>query len=1154
MVWSIGPLALWGAKEGKNWLGKIVSGTAPDNLIHLHSLCTSLRQKDCAELDKALKFIRALRFDSAHFAISGWDRKERRALDHLINALKPSLTGRVSIDDIAESAQETAEVIKTKIQNCTGLIPKMKESSGFVNFEALKGPFEKIFRLLEKVQGEHGHFLMPFARQAFYYLVDKFEEHGPDYLEEDDAKKDLKAACQAFKKDILEGKKPLSEIFNKFCTHRTVIIFGVRAPFTYPAFEAVHQEPIEELTLDELKAFKQKSKSDFFKRIPFFLWHYILVQWFCGKETTSSIAATKEAMEADDPIAKFGKILERDLEDDQIGGFSKTLCQFLWFYTPFFRLSQWAIEKSFEKLEKKGENFVATMQARVHSIEAARDLEAVLKKWIHANKQVQEITAWEDELGEILTLDENRTIKINLLTNVLVDLLFPSINLVDWHRSVDENIQASASDGFWLFKPIRWCLATVGRILLYGVKFGLLGVQKATNVLGRFFTKMLLKRLNVMHHLFDFRSRIQAGDHHRIEAKLKSFLLLALQELNKMSFVQDEPDDDEIERFQDVNHNLMHLAETFMDLLDLHEGRQLSIESVVNALVGDEIRDMLRDYGLRTAITQGVILINELYHNYIEDEKNYIKILGNIYGSLAGATIDTSETPKDVDEEIRGTFRDFKHKVIKELVQRAMGRLGKKEVRRSKLYVKKLKDQLPIYQEWERQFTALNTALGTENTTFQTTELQQSVVNSLSKIKAIYDENLNALRDVFPKMKQIYYRFHDQQSQILEQIVPLQKDLDDIQKAAKLRDIMKELEVSWKNLKRCQLVNKNALDSFINNSGKITPINTNELSAKAAYDSFQKQQLKDYITKNSAKNEIEEVRTKIIKDEAIQLLNDNADDGSIYKNYTQQLCHNFEELEANIHGKKKQLITSLRDLYTSLSPKLIQLLEEDNLLHDFLMVNENPNEPDHTSLRRVHIKGTDSKQYQPTIVKLKKYRDNFLQEDDKDAFELNYSQWTTNRAACDNLENYFRKRRKALLEQLKAYPIAARALHVDTIDQIFADAKKISQALDQELRQNAKEKITATKTNIDELKRTACDPDSQIPYFVFGLPSNRDKDNPDQEGDFSAIDWIVLFAGETTERIINKGIALSKNPLLIPWAGRELFLEYVWHQHLQNSV
>ncbi len=784
----------------------VLLGTPPDNLIHMHNCLEQMQHSDFDKYGKARAFLKALSQDPKHFEIEGWNDEEKKELKGLVELI-PTDGSLPDQTKCGEATKKTYDLIHTRYRNKLGYIPSLENATPQIALDALNTPFQKLFGLINNSDTGDDHFLKPLLVNLLQKTVKIIKENGKNYIVDKDEKKAFEDMCDDFDEAVKD--KPIDEAVKELFGQRIALIFGYKIPFTSPALKDPDlgkpkrkKEIILEKvpTVSELKVETAKIQEECVEKGSLFAWHWLLIHVIGGSEDVEITPCIQQAFASPDPMTTFNEAITAQLNSNKIPAWRRITAKFLWHFTPLYGLTKFMMRRSIHATEKWFNEQLEAKQANQFDISEAKAVESTLKTWVKANSKVTDTGSYEDEVSEILANGRARKIRINQLTNVLVDTCFPAINLIGWCECWDKTIANSHLHAPYFFRPFVWLGSYPVRGALSLLKFGLLGAQRALNFIGRFFTKMLLKRLGVVHKLFDFRSRLQKGDHFNIETKLKSFFLSMITELNATDFNTD-PTYEELKRFNRVNHNVEQCAYALLRVLDMHETSNWSKEGIAKALKGNFVEKEIRERALPTVIEKGVVLFNEIYHEFILKPEKYELVRRNLFRAFSESMTDTSPPPPEIDEDIKTEIHEFRTKVIRHIVLRTLSELGEDERTKACYYVKELQNQKPVFTELEKELKRLKNAVGSQPV-YNTSKITSETKKGLTTSDSIFKKYQLPLRSVYPKVSEIYNGFLIPLQDIKDRQSTLDGHLENVSEHLKIKDRFTNLrDTSWGSLK-----------------------------------------------------------------------------------------------------------------------------------------------------------------------------------------------------------------------------------------------------------------------------------------------------------------------------------------------------------------
>ncbi|HPE84853.1 MAG TPA: hypothetical protein PLO43_01590, partial [Chlamydiales bacterium] len=630
------------------------SGKPSPDLVHTHNCIQQMLMPDFNEYGKAKVFLAAMSQNPKLF----WTAQESKSLQGLVQAIPSDENPeKTKCDEVAKKA---FKLVHQKYCSQQGWYTKITEGVPQISLDAIYAPFKKMFSLLGESEKGIGNFLRPFLEGFLRKTLDTLKISGSTYLPDTVERSDYEKHCDAVISMV--GKVPYGQVLSGVLDHlfgqRYALAFGFKVPWVEPRVETSELPqpqrkktvvPENPQTVDELIAETKQLQEQCVEKGSLFFWYWIFVHIIGSRDDVDitpcikKVFASKE--KGKDPLEEFYNAVIKQLDTSKTATWRRMLVKFIWNCTPLYSLSKFMMKRSIHAVEQWFEELRKRKESNEYDISEAKVIEAILKQWIGANKKINDQKAYEDEISEILLEGEQRKILINKLTNVLVDRCFPDIDFMGWCEDCDKNIANYHDQCHAVLAPFVWLGSYPVRGALLLLKFALLASQRVLNFLGRFGTKLIIKRFGVMQKVFDFRLRLQKGDHHNIEAKLKSLFLSAFIELNKINFDKEPGNVDELKRFNSVNRDVEQCVYILFKVLDMHATHDWSKGGITKALEGNFIEKYIREVALPTAIEKGIVLLNEIYQEFMGDPNKYQLVRRNIYRSMSEAFTDTSKPP-----------------------------------------------------------------------------------------------------------------------------------------------------------------------------------------------------------------------------------------------------------------------------------------------------------------------------------------------------------------------------------------------------------------------------------------------------------------------------------------------------------------------------
>ena len=1069
---------------------------------------------------------------------------------------------------LKSATKKTYELIHTKYRNAIGPITSLKDDA--LSLKALKAPFAKLFELVSSSKNGEDHFLKPLLIDLLQSTVQQIKAQGKEYILNDDEKKAFVKMCDDF--DAAVKNKPIDEALKELFGQRIALIFGYKIPFTSPALkrpELAKPKRKKEIILEkvptvaELKAETAKLQEECVEKGSLFAWHWLLVHVIGGCEDMEITPCIHESFESSDPMATFNDLVSNQLNSKKIPMWRRLAAKFVWYFTPLYSLTKFMMRRSIHATEKWFNEQLEAKQANQFDISEAKAVESTFKTWVKANKEVADNGSYEEEISTILANGKNRTTRVNKLTNVIVDTCFPAINLIGWCACCDQKIADAHLHVPFLFKPFVWVGSYPLRAALIVLKFALLAAQRVLNFIGRFFTKMLIKRLGIMQRLFDFRSRLQKGDHYNIETKLKTFFLTMIQELNATNF-DTEPTDEELKRFNRVNHNVEQCAWALLDVLDMHETSNWSKEGIERALKGNFIEKEIRERVLPTVIEKGVVLFNEIYQEFILKPDKYELVRRNLYSALSESMTDTSPPPPEIDEEIKTEIHEFRTKVIRQIVLRTLAELGEDERKKAALYVQELQGQEPTFVSLHSELEKLKAAVGSQPD-YDTSRIKQGVKKGLSASDATFKKYQRPLQSVYAKMSELYNGFLMPLQDIEAGQMSLDTNLSNVSNHMQIKHRFANLrEKNWTRLKlskgnktlkeKAQPYDQKQIREFNENVGKLdySTDKTNLAQARKRMEAFRDLQLCNQAIKETTRlstlNTWDKARKQASLEHLLQKLSINKKPDDCIDSLNEKK----KALEKTM--KENAFSESPLDLEKQLGALKVLILEQTNRLSkaspykgqematllDTLVEQVEVEGKKTTPIERCYHKHNDPNHTHEESAYLDSVKDALkrLSELSPARFSQDdLSKWLDDKDAYDRIQAAL-KAELADLGKIDTDYLASHAASLSTAQQLLDECVNLCENSFSHWKKEATDQIDKMLKSTQKLIEQANDKTLSIPYFNFVYSADRDNDPV-------PIQMLIWFIGENAERTSQKVLNLSKHPVFLPWALRETALAAV---------
>lgn len=998
------------------------------------------------------------------------------------------------------------------------------------------------------------NWLQPMTLQALETFAEFVSEQGKQRLQGEEQSA-LQDALQEFRDSIKEDTPGFNKYTNALQTlfkKRASTIFGIHVPFTGPTTKT---ERIKEKTIitpgdAERNEKIAKTKADSLrtsalKKAPYFLCHYFLMHYICNNEKSNTTLMIKNHM------TDFEVELQKQFDETK-SAWRRLLAKFLWNWTPLF----WATNRLITNIVERAETWVSEQvevkKARTHDIKEAQILESILKQWVGANLNIQDLKSYTEEISDILMGKKGRKEKINQLTRKVINICYPDITFVGWHRSADQKLAEMPNKCHWVIRPVAWVVSMLIRGAAFVLKTALQPVQSIVNAVVKFILQEVTIYSRIVHKLFDFRQGTYQGEHQDFEYKIKTLVLNLLTEVNNTDYSTRHESVSDGE-FQQKNHHVEQTLYALLRVLDLHDTHDWTKEGIKTALEINPVSKLIRQHALPLAVDQGLVIFNDLYHTILRQKMQTLRF--HIFNAFDSSMTNTSTNTQitELDVNIASQVREFRQDVIRQLLLRMMESLGEKDFKESAAYTAKLAEQSKKQKDWFNRLQHL-----WDNPKLEDIEL---LIEDVEKAEAETTQIFNCyqpkLPDYFaPKVYELYQKFRHPHLRLLKclrkmrlDVIAMETQLDrGIEKLATLWEVSKK-KLNTPEVKE-HIAFSYALpaEDFYSDADRIQTF--------TYYDDLQREILHRYLPElwdyDLQWGELI-VRSGLKKlgyrTEAAQkdLTRENIPD--IIRSYTppdKQVQVSNLSLPA-IRLKIQSYFQSLLEI----SMQLNKCLEEKKLIDTILDESFEDGGKSVNVLDNIRVKGRKA-QHSFNFIRLKltEYGERFdtdlgtvmrLMDSNQDTLqETALGRNCTNmELIVDEIRQTLNTRRSALHDSIASFKLSYY-LEEAMIDRCLVDAKAWCFEKAKPDRESACNQLNEALDIADDLAKNTSEASLKIPFFkfVFNSDIEDDKDGPV----FKAIQFLT---GQVVEYHINRLLELPKHPVFMPWFIRQALLECV---------